>query len=64
METKIVLDFLSDLKENNNREWFAENKARYEEANAAMKNLIQDLKNLIPNFSNFFSPSFLITKLT
>jgi len=29
---KQVLEFLSQLKENNNREWFAENKPRYEKA--------------------------------
>ena len=26
--------FLKDLKENNNREWFQENKSRYEKAHA------------------------------
>ncbi|MEA4981490.1 MAG: DUF2461 domain-containing protein [Paludibacter sp.] len=30
MKTANILDFLSELKDNNNREWFAENKERYE----------------------------------
>lgn len=30
MKTANILDFLSELKDNNNREWFAENKKRYE----------------------------------
>lgn len=29
MKTDKILDFLSEVKEHNNREWFAENKARY-----------------------------------
>lgn len=29
---KNILDFLSELKKNNNRDWFAENKVRYESA--------------------------------
>ena len=31
MKTVNILNFLSELKENNNREWFAQNKHRYEE---------------------------------
>lgn len=31
---RTVLDFLSDLRANNNREWFAANKGRYKEAEA------------------------------
>lgn len=33
MITKLSLDFLKDLKANNNREWFQENKKRYEKSN-------------------------------
>ena len=36
MITSKVFSFLNDLKENNNRSWFNENKARYEEAQAEM----------------------------
>ena len=32
MET--ILNYLSDLKENNNREWYHEHKAEYKAANA------------------------------
>ncbi len=35
--SKANLDFLKDIKENNNREWFAENKDRYETAHENMK---------------------------
>lgn len=31
-----ILPFLNDLAENNNREWFADNRSRYEEARAEM----------------------------
>lgn len=30
--SKTTLQFLSDLKQNNNRDWFLENKPRFEEA--------------------------------
>lgn len=30
MKTNLIIDFLKDLKENNNKEWFEKNKARYE----------------------------------
>jgi uncharacterized protein (DUF2461 family) len=30
MDVKNLLQFLSELKNNNNREWFAENKAWYD----------------------------------
>lgn len=43
MNAKIILDFLSELKENNNREWFQENKAKYEEAKESMLLLVQKL---------------------
>lgn len=32
MNNKKIIDFLKELSKNNNREWFAENKHRYEEA--------------------------------
>lgn len=32
MDFKITLSFLSDLRKNNNREWFLENKSRYQHA--------------------------------
>ncbi len=40
---KGTLDFLSDLRENNNREWFAENRKRYDKALAAVETFLSDL---------------------
>ena len=40
---KQVLEFLRELKENNNREWFAENKPRYESARAQVLDFINYL---------------------
>ncbi len=44
MSTK-VLEFLSTLKENNDRDWFKANKQYYEEARAEFKSMVE---NLIP----------------
>ena len=38
-----TLDFLRDLREHNNREWFKQNRARYDKAYAAWEDLIQEL---------------------
>lgn len=38
-----ILDFLSDLKENNNREWFNENKSQFLSAKEAFEALTQKL---------------------
>ena len=42
--------FLKDLKKNNNREWFNENKSRYEEARANFEEVISELVNHIAKF--------------
>jgi uncharacterized protein (TIGR02453 family) len=42
METKEILRFLEDLNANNNREWFAENKKRYEQANKSLLSLVEE----------------------
>lgn len=47
---KDILAFISELKINNNREWFAENKARYEAAKTEFESLI---KHLIVEISVF-----------
>lgn len=52
METAVVLDFLTELKSNNNREWFALNKSKYETANKAMMSLVEKLIDEIPNFDS------------
>ena len=43
MNMQLTLDFLRDLRENNKREWFQENKSRYEEARKQMINLLNIL---------------------
>lgn len=40
---KTVLEFLKDLEQNNNRDWFALNKNRYEEAKAQHEALVTDV---------------------
>lgn len=39
----LTLEFLSDLRDNNNREWFNSNKSRYEEAHANMVDFMESL---------------------
>ena len=41
MET--VIDYLSGLKENNNRQWYHEHKTEYKAANAEFEEVLQDL---------------------
>ncbi len=43
MDTQLILSYLKDLSENNNREWYHEHKAQYKEANAAFEKLVQEL---------------------
>lgn len=43
MGTKKIFDFLSELKENNNREWFQLHKTEYENARTAMLQITQKL---------------------
>lgn len=45
--TKETLGFLRELKENNNREWFAAKKARYQKAHANAKSFFLDLKEAL-----------------
>ena len=51
-----IYNFLNDLKRNNNREWFNENKDRYElareEANAIFSSIAEEL-NRIDDFSPY-----------
>jgi uncharacterized protein (TIGR02453 family) len=39
----LPLDFLENLKKNNNRDWFAENKPQYEEAKNGFENFVSQL---------------------
>lgn len=43
MDMKIIMDFLSELSENNNRDWYHSHKEEYKEANAQFEELIQEL---------------------
>lgn len=42
-QARIILEFLKDLVANNDREWFAENKPRYNEALEALKDAVDTL---------------------
>jgi uncharacterized protein (TIGR02453 family) len=50
MNINSVLDFISDLIQNNNREWFAENKKRYDEARAYFEQISSKLVVEIAGF--------------
>ena len=50
---KSTLKFLNDLKKNNNREWFNDNKPRYEEART---NFEEFIANLIMDIAKFDPP--------
>lgn len=47
-----TLDFLRELNQNNNREWFIENKKRYQ---ASRKDFIEFIQNLIAKIAEFDS---------
>lgn len=43
MDMQIIMNFLSELSENNNRDWYHSHKEEYKEANAQFEELIQEL---------------------
>lgn len=43
MNTEIMLNYLTELSKNNNREWYHSHKAEYQEASAAFEALVQEL---------------------
>lgn len=43
MISKAELDFLSELEKNNNRDWFTENKKRFENHQKVIKNFFQEI---------------------
>src|ERR1035437_9644759 len=47
METKEILRFLEDLNANNNREWFAETKKTYEQANKMLLSLVEEAITMV-----------------
>ena len=43
MNTQVIIDYLSSLSMNNNREWYHANKDGFKKANAEFENLVQAL---------------------
>ena len=56
MSTRIILDYLKNLSENNNREWYHAHKAEYKEANARFEALVQELILQIGKFDSSILP--------
>ncbi|NHN25857.1 DUF2461 domain-containing protein [Flavobacterium jejuense] len=52
MIKKESLSFLQDLKDNNNREWFAENKKRFEKEQKDIKEFFNEIGNSLGKFDN------------
>ena len=50
MFTPSALDFLKDLANNNNREWFTENRKRYEAAKKELENVVSELIKGVSEF--------------
>ncbi|MCR9183048.1 MAG: DUF2461 domain-containing protein [Flavobacteriaceae bacterium] len=48
--TETLLPLLSELKENNNREWFAENKHRFQTEDKALKLFFNEITNKLNTF--------------
>lgn len=53
-----ILEFLKDLRENNDREWFTRNRARYDEAQKLFENFVNQL---IPEIRSFDASIDMIT---
>lgn len=52
MNTQFIIDYLSSLSMNNNREWYHANKDKYKKANAEFEKLLQTLILEIGKFDN------------
>ena len=52
MNYELILPFLQDLKQNNNRSWFQQNRERYDIARQAMLDLTAELINQIGQFDS------------
>lgn len=52
MNTPFIIDYLSSLRMNNNREWYHANKDNYKKANAEFEKLLQTLILEIGKFDN------------
>lgn len=56
MDTQLILNYLNNLSENNNREWYHAHKTEYKEANAQFENLVQQLILQIAKFDSSIYP--------
>ena len=52
MNTQIIIDYLSSLSMNNNRDWYHANKEDYKKANAEFERLLQTLMLEIGKFDS------------
>lgn len=52
MNTKAILKYLTELSENNNREWYHAHKSEYKEANSEFESLVQALILKIGEFDS------------
>ncbi|RYU94808.1 DUF2461 domain-containing protein [Emticicia agri] len=52
MLTQLTLQFLKNLEENNNREWFQANREEYDRAKASFEKLCQDILNGLSAFQD------------
>lgn len=52
MNTQVILKYLSELSENNNRDWYHSHKGEYKEANAQFEELLQGLIYEIGKFDS------------
>lgn len=52
MNSQAILTFLKDLSENNNKEWFQENKSAYEQARQCFIDIINKIIPAIAEFDN------------
>ena len=52
MNTQLIIDYLSELSRNNNREWYHAHKSDYQKANAAFEELLQALILQIGKFDS------------
>ena len=50
MDAKLILQFLSELSENNNRDWFEANKKRFLEAKSIFEEIVQGYIEEIAKF--------------
>lgn len=55
--TQYTLDFLKDLKANNNRDWFTENKPRYEKSHKEMYTFAESIIERLNQFDTISTPS-------